>query len=83
MGLSSEWIVEVPDSSPHVPLFNPVTFSECTAGSYAHGIFHLTGGYINEIRVPQSSSPYPLQISQSSIASETEAVVKEIAVDWF
>jgi hypothetical protein len=48
-----------------------------------HGIFHLSGGYVGDIKVPQSNYPYPLQITQSSIASETEAVVKELTVDWF
>ena len=31
-GRSVEWIVEVPSQSPHMPIFNPVTFADCTAG---------------------------------------------------
>ncbi len=83
-GQSAEWIVEVPSSSPHMPMFTPVTFSDCTAGSLQHGIFNLTGGYPTDIRTPaSSSSPYGYPLTKTSIASPTIAVVEELDIDWF
>ncbi len=83
-GQSAEWIVEVPSDSPHIPLFSPVTFSDCTAGSLQHGIFNLTGGNPTDIRAPSSSGdPYGYPLTKTSIASPTIAVVEELDTDWF
>ena len=84
LGRSAEWIVEVPSGSPHMPLFSPVTFNDCTAGSLQHGIFNLTGGIPNDIRSPStSSSPFGSPLTKTTIASPTIAVVEELEVDWF
>jgi len=82
-GKSAEWIVEIPPDSPHMPYFNPVTFTDCNGGSLQHGVFNLTGGNPTDIRGPGSSSnPYGTALTQTSIASPTVAVVEELGVDW-
>ena len=78
-GQSAEWIVEVPENSPHIPLFSPVTFSDCTAAS-PNGIFNLTGGFPTAIADPTDVNAW---LTKTSIASPTIAVVEELGVDWF
>jgi hypothetical protein len=85
LGQSAEWIVEYPSGSPHIPMFTPVTFTDCTAGSLVQNdIFNLAGGFPTEIRTPGSSaSPFGTPLTKTSIASPTVAVVEEIEIDWF
>lgn len=81
-GRSCEWIVEVPPASPHMPLFSPVTFNDCTAGSLQHGIVNLDGGIPVDIRAP-GIGPYGVPVTKTTIATPTVAVVEELGVDWF
>jgi Peptidase A4 family len=80
-GYTAEWIVEAP--TRHMPIFSPVTFSDCTAGSSPAGIFNLTGGFTTDIPDPSSPQEFPPHLTQTSIASPTIAVVKQLKTDWF
>ena len=83
-GRSAEWVVEVPSQSPHMPIFSPVTFTDCTAGSARHGLFNLTGGYPSDIRTPSTStSPQGSPATKTTVTSATTAVVEELKLDWF
>jgi Peptidase A4 family len=82
-GGSAEWIVEVPPNSPHVPVFAPVTFTDCTAGSLPHGVFNLAGANTHNIRADNTPGPYGTQITDSLIALPATVTVQEVAVDWF
>jgi hypothetical protein len=79
-GGSAEWIVEVPDTSPHMPIFSPVTFTNCTAGSQ-HEIFDLSHGLPVEISLP--GAPTGPFLTQSTIASPTVGLVEQLKTDWF
>jgi Peptidase A4 family len=82
-GLSAEWIVEVPPSSPHIPVFSQVTFYNCNAGTQ-QGIFNLSGGNVTNINSNGSTtSPWGHPITQTFIASPTIAVIRELELDWF
>lgn len=83
-GRSAEWIVEAPSKSPYIPIFGPVTFTDCTTGSLQHGVSNLTGGYPTEIHTPSSSgSPYGSPLTRTTIASPTVTVVEQLETDWF
>jgi hypothetical protein len=77
-GRSVEWIVEAPPQSPGLPMFAPMTFSGCSAGSM-HELFNLEpDGVVTNITAPNPSIDGPgYAITQTYIVSPTIAVV-----DW-
>lgn len=82
-GRTAEWIVEVPTASPYMPIFGPVTFHNCTAGSLQHGIFNLEGAARIDLREYSTSSPYGTPMTRTYIAKPTIVVVEETNIDWF
>lgn len=83
-GHSAEWIVEAPTQSPYIPIFSPVTFTDCTAGSLQHGIFNLNDAIASDIRTPSSSgSPYGNPLVTTTIVPSAITVMEQVDLDWF
>ena len=82
-GRSAEWIVEVPSQSPHMPIFGPVAFADCTSGSFQHGFFNLDNGITTDIGTPAGFGTPADLFTKSTITSATTFVVEELKLDWF
>jgi len=85
-GKTADWMLEVPSSSPNVPIFSPVTFTNCTAGSLEHGVFNLTDGIPMNITAA-GPGPYGHPITKTTIGPADPpppnfVVVEELEVDW-
>ena len=84
-GLSTEWIVEAVDE--YLPLFEPVTFTNCWAGSLIEGAsegFTLTPDTVTtEITGPLWGTGPVGDLTDTELISPTAAQVKEVAMDWF
>jgi Peptidase A4 family len=82
-GHSAEWIVET--FSEHLPIFAPVTFTGCGAGS-AHELFQLTPHGITvdrkELGNINIDAPGP-PFTRTTIVPPTTAVVEELELGWF
>jgi hypothetical protein len=85
-GKTAEWIVEVPNTSSHMPLFSPVTFTDCTGGSLSNGIFNLTDAVTIDITAA-GLGPYGHPMTKTTLAPDSPpppnfVVVEELGVDW-
>jgi Peptidase A4 family len=78
-GASAEWIVEAPNA-PYLPIFAPVTFTNCQAGSSPE-LIDLTGGLPTEI-LGTTASPYGHPMTKSTIVSATTCVIEETDPGW-
>jgi hypothetical protein len=84
-GMTAEWVVE--GTSDYLPFFEPVTFTNCWAGSFIEGAseyFSLEpGGLTPQIVGVPPGSTLGKQVTRTTIVSPTVAEVTEIALDWF
>ncbi len=84
-GLTTEWAVE--GISEYLPIFTPVTFTNCWGASLIEGAseyFTLEpGGLPQEIDGVPPGSTQPKALTHTTIISPAAAEVAEIGLDWF
>jgi hypothetical protein len=76
VGRTVEWVVESPDGSHGLPMFEPFEFTDCFAET-EDGVLHPDLGFTTEITAMLPSQEFVHAISRTTITSQTS-----VKVEW-